>query len=70
LRLGKDNPDMLITSKQHDFKGNVNTVISHRQHVGKTFPNIFAQDTNLQSWIQNTRAMYASMVFIKISHIK
>jgi hypothetical protein len=35
----------------------VNTVISHHQHLGKTFPNIFAQDTKLQSWIQNSRAM-------------
>jgi hypothetical protein len=35
----------------------VNTVISHCQHLGKTFPNIFAQDTKLQSWIQNSRAM-------------
>jgi hypothetical protein len=38
---------MGITSKQHDFKGNVNTIISHCQHLGKTFPNLFAQDTKL-----------------------
>jgi hypothetical protein len=40
LRLGKGKPNMRITSKQHDFKGNVNTVISHHQHLGKSFPNI------------------------------
>jgi hypothetical protein len=48
---------MLITSKQHDFKGDVNKVISHHQNVGKKFPNIFAQDTELQSWGPNSRAM-------------
>jgi hypothetical protein len=33
----------------------MNKVISHRQHLGKTFPNIFfAQDTKLQNWIQNS----------------
>jgi hypothetical protein len=57
LRLGKGKLDMCITSKQHDFKGNVNTVISHRQHLGMSFPKIVAQDTKLQSWIQNSRAM-------------
>jgi hypothetical protein len=60
---------MRVTSKQHYFKGNVKKVISQRQHLDKTFPNIFAQHTKLRSWIQNSRAMYASMVFIKISHI-
>jgi hypothetical protein len=57
MRLEKGKPEMWITSKQHDFKGNVNTIISHHQHLGKTFPNIFAQDTKLQSWIQNSGAI-------------
>jgi hypothetical protein len=35
----------------------MNTIISQRQHLGKTFPNIFAQYTKLQSWIQNLSAM-------------
>jgi hypothetical protein len=26
---------------QHELKGDVIKVISHRQHLGKTFPNIF-----------------------------
>jgi hypothetical protein len=35
----------------------VNTTILHHQQLGKTLPNIFAQDTKLQSWIQNSGAM-------------
>jgi hypothetical protein len=35
----------------------MNKVISHRQHLSKTFPNIFAQDTKLQSCGPNSRAM-------------
>jgi hypothetical protein len=39
------------------LKGDVNKVISHRQHLGEAFPNILAQDTKLQSWGPDSRAM-------------